>query len=107
MRIWRLLIVVPASIVLYVPGCATDSEPRLRQKSQNIDRGVSLLSVTNAEPGQTYEVGVYVVTKGDTVIRIAGKFQISVRDFMDINPCLDPTRLVIGQKVRVYERRKE
>ena len=66
-----------------------------------------MLSVTNAEPGQTYELGVYVIAKGDTIAKIARDFQISIRDFMAINPGLDPLRLLVGQKVRVYERRKE
>ena len=106
MRTHASLIFVSASIALFI-GCATDRDARLQQQTQSIRRGAFLLSAVNAEPGQTYELGVYVITRGDTVIKIARDFQISIRDFMAINPDLDPTRLVIGQKVRVYERRKE
>jgi LysM repeat protein len=107
MRIRSLLFIVPASVVVVVAGCATDRDAALQQQTQSIRRGAFLLSVTNAEPGQTYELGVYVIAKGDTIAKIARDFQISIRDFMAINPGLDPLRLLVGQKVRVYERRKE
>ena len=107
MRIPSLLFIVPASVVVVIAGCATDRDATLQQQTQSIRRGAFFLSVTNAEPGQTYELGVYVIAKGDTIAKIARDFQISIRDFMTINPGLDPLRLRVGQKVRVYERRKE
>jgi hypothetical protein len=30
-----------------------------------------------------------------------------VADLLAINPGLDPTRLVIGQRIRIYERQRE
>jgi LysM repeat protein len=98
---------ISLSIALIAAGCAADRDTRLQEQTQNIRYGAFLLSATNAEPGQVYELGVYVVAKGDTVARIAQNFQLPVRDFMAINPGLDPTRILIGQKVRVYERRRE
>lgn len=107
MRTHAFLFFVSASIALIVIGCTTDRDSRLQQQTQSVQRGAFLLSTTNAEPGQTYELGVYVITRGDTIAKIARDFQILSRDLLAINPGLDPTRLVIGQKVRVYERRKE
>ena len=106
MRIRYAVMIVSVLLALAVAGCATDRDAQNKQQSQNIRRGASLLSATNAVPGSTYDVGVYIIDKGDTVSRIAHQFQISVRDFMAINPGLDPTRLVVGQEVRVYERRR-
>ena len=107
MRIRSFLFFVSVSVVAIVAGCATDRDASLPHQTESIRRGEFLLSATNAEPGQTYEIGVYVITRGDTLAKIAHDFQVSVRDLMAINPALDPTRLVIGQKIRVYERRKE
>ena len=107
MRIRYSLIIVPALLALVVVGCATDRDEQIQQQTRNIRRGTFLLSATNAEPGSTYDLGVYVVARGDTIAKIALQFQIPIRDFMAINPDLDPTRLVIGQKVRVYERKRE
>ena len=81
-------------------GCATDRGAQIH--SIHVD--TSLLSATNAVPGSTYEIRVYVVAAGDTVVKIARNFQISVREFEAINPGLYPNRLKIGQKVRVYEK---
>lgn len=49
----------------------------------------------------------YVIAKGDSVASIARKFQISIADFMAMNPNLNPTRLEVGQKVKVCEPTKE
>ncbi|HEX7576551.1 MAG TPA: LysM peptidoglycan-binding domain-containing protein, partial [Verrucomicrobiae bacterium] len=61
----------------------------------------ALLSATNSLPSLASEEGVYVVASGDTVVRIARRFEISVADLMAMNPELVATRLKIGQKVRV------
>jgi len=84
-------------------GCATEREAR----TQGIRADASLLSITNEVPGSTYEVHVYVIQAGDTVAKIARQFQISISDFRAINPDLNPTRIKIGQEVRVYEKKKE
>jgi LysM repeat protein len=107
MRIRSLFFVVAVNTVVVVAGCATDRDAVLQQQTLSIQRGAFLLSATNAEPGQTYELGVYVITRGDTLAKIAQESQVSMRELMTINPGLDPGRLVVGQKVRIYERRKE
>jgi LysM repeat protein len=68
--------------------------------------GDYMLSDTNAVPGSVYEVGIYVIAPGDTLAKIANMFQTSNRDLMAINPGLKPTRLYVGQKVRIYERKR-
>jgi len=66
-----------------------------------------LLSTTNPELGSFYELGVYVVGKGDTLLRISESFQVSPQDVIAINPGLNPNILMIGQKIRIYERLRQ
>ncbi len=107
MHIRSSWILVPALLAAALAGCAHDRDALIQPQTNSTRRGALLLSATNAVPGSTYDLGVYVITRGDTVIRIAQRFHLSVADFMAINPELEPTRLVIGQTVRVYERRRE
>ncbi len=90
--------------ILIGSGCATHHDA---EQASRIRRGDLLLSVTESRPGSTYEVGVYVIAKGDNVYKICKKFQVLLQDFMAINPGLDPPRLLVGQKVRVYERMRQ
>jgi hypothetical protein len=85
-------------IGLLAAGCATHrtSEPRL-----------ALLSETNAEPGSTYDLTVYIVAKGDSLARIAKQFRTTIREILNLNPNMDRPRLAIGQAIRVYQRRRE
>jgi LysM repeat protein len=48
-----------------------------------------------------------VIAAGDTVAKIASRFQVPVADIMNVNPGLNPTRLYIGQRIRIYEKKKE
>jgi len=90
--------IIALSSVLFV-GCTTE-QARIR-------RGEYLLSAADAQPGSTYELGVYVVAKGDTVFSMCKRFQIPIREFEAINPGLEVTHLLVGQKVRIYERIKQ
>ena len=92
-----------ALAVLFMAGCASDREAQ----TQSMLAETSLLSVTNAMPGSTYEVRVYVIKAGDTVAMIAHKFGISIANLRAINPGLNPTRIKVGQKIKVYEKRIE
>ena len=58
------------------------------------------------EPVQI-QTGRYAVIKGDTVASITRKFQISIADFMAMNPGLNPTRLEVGQMVKVSNPTKQ
>src|SRR5216117_2923308 len=100
MQLRYLAIPVTVFLALLEVGCGTERDSQLRQQTQFIRRGEYLLSVTNAELGSTFDVGVYVITKGDTVAKIAAKFQISTSDLMAINPGLDAFRLLVGQRIR-------
>ncbi len=95
MRLLQLSVLVAFIFVLFASGCAT------------AQREGTLLSGDNAPVGSVYELGVYVVSKGDTVGKICVQFQISIRDFEAINPELNPLRLRIGQTVRIYEKLKQ
>jgi LysM repeat protein len=58
-------------------------------------------SATNSPPGLAAEEGVYGVASGDTVVKIAHRFGISVADLQAMNPGLVATRLKVGQQLRV------
>jgi LysM repeat protein len=98
-----LILASVAASALLMAGCATDREAQTR----SIRSDVTLLSATNALPGSTYDIRVYVIAKGDTAARIARKFGISIANLRAINPDLDTARLKIGQKIRVYEMRTQ
>jgi LysM repeat protein len=100
----RILNLIIFTLLLFLAGCATnrnDNEPAMK-----FQLGDYLLSDTNAAPGSVYEVRIYVIAKGDTLENIANKFQVSLTDLMTINPGLRPTRLYIGQKIRIYEQKR-
>jgi hypothetical protein len=94
----HVTLIIALSSVLFI-GCATE-QTRIR-------RGEYLLSVPDAQPGSTYELGVYIVARGDTVASMCKRFQIPIREFLAINPSLEVTHLLVGEKVRVYERIKQ
>ena len=66
-----------------------------------IQDGAAMLSATNSPPDLITEEGVYVIASGDTVVKIAHRFEVSVADLIAMNPGLNATRIKIGQKVRV------
>jgi serine/threonine protein kinase/LysM repeat protein len=66
-----------------------------------IQDGAAMLSATNSPPDLITEEGVYVIASGDTVVKIAHRFGVSVADLIAMNPGLNATRIKIGQKVRV------
>lgn len=77
-------------------------------------QGAQLLSVEDAKPGSTYEVGVYVLAKGDTMAKICMHYQMTIREFEELNPELWNNRTQngiyvwkVGQQVRVYEITKQ
>lgn len=43
----------------------------------------------------------HVVQPGDTLTRIAGNYEISLQELLDVNPNVDPRRLRPGQRVRL------
>jgi serine/threonine protein kinase/LysM repeat protein len=75
--------------------------PNATSNNSSTRDDAALLSATNPLPSLASEEGVYVIASGDTVVRIARRFGISVADLMAMNPELVATRLKIGQKIRV------
>jgi LysM repeat protein len=84
--------------MILLVGCASD-QPFTNESEH-------LLSDSNAKPGSSYEIGVYVVAAGDTVVKICQKFQISLKEYLALNPETGLRHLKVGQTVRVYERVK-
>ena len=57
----------------------------------------STATTTETTPGAEY----YAVKSGDTLGSIAQKYGTTVDELMTLNPGIDPTALLIGQKLRV------
>jgi LysM repeat protein len=72
--------VVILGLSLSLVGCTTNHDDN--EQALKFRLGDYLLSTTNASPGETYELKVYVVAAGNTVRKIANRFQISVSDFL-------------------------
>lgn len=87
-------------------GCVSNRHQSEVNQTTTISNGYYLLSGTNTPPGSTYEVGVYVIAKGDSLARIAHRFKIRSTDILATNPGLNSKRLRVGQQIRIYERRK-
>jgi len=82
-------------VSLFMIGCA-HTQPKAH-----------LLASDEIQPGSTYEVGMYVLARGDSVAAVCRRFRISVRDFEALNPGLDPTHPLVGQRVKIYERLRD
>lgn len=67
--------------------------------------GEAFLLTTNAVPGSTFEIGVYVVQCGDTLVAIAAHFQTTTERLQVLNPNMTTTHISVGQQIRVYERK--
>ena len=100
----RILNLIIFTLLLFLAGCASNRSDN--EQVLKLQLGDYLLSDTNATPGSIYEVRIYVIAKGDTLENIANKFQVSFSDLMTINPGLRPTRLYIGQKIRICEQKR-
>ena len=57
----------------------------------------STATTTETTPGAEY----YAVKSGDTLGSIAQKYGTTVDELMTLNPGIDPTALLIGQKLRI------
>jgi hypothetical protein len=101
----RLYIFILLLLPLFLIGCATDT--RFAEQTHKVAKGDFILSATNAMPGSVYELRVYIIAMGDTAAKIAKQFQISLSDLEALNPGLQPNRLYIGQKIRIYEQKRD
>jgi LysM repeat protein len=63
----------------------------------------SATSTTNAQAAPKTHRRRYTVKAGDTLGAIAEKTGVSVATLEDLNPGLDPTALVAGQKLKLRE----
>ena len=89
---------------LFLGGCATNYSDG--GQSLKLQLGDCFQSDTNVMLGSTYELGIYVITRGDTLAKIAKQFHISLGKLESINPGLKPNRLRVGQIIMVYARKK-
>jgi LysM repeat protein len=63
----------------------------------------SATSTTNTQAAPKTHLRRYTVKAGDTLGAIAEKTGVSVTTLEDLNPGLDPTQLVAGQKLKLRE----
>jgi hypothetical protein len=94
-----------ALIALLLAGCTTDT--RFTEQELKIKQGDFILADTNALPGSIFELRIYVVEFGDSASKIASQFQISLIELQSLNPDLQLSRLYVGQKIRVYGRKRD
>ncbi len=100
----RFYIFIVLWLPLFVVGCATDTGNV--EEARKIRNGDFILSATNTKPGSVYEVRVYIIASGDSAVKIAERFQISLSDLEALNPGLQTSGLYIGQKIRIYEQKR-
>ncbi|MDF2788257.1 MAG: hypothetical protein K0S80_1355 [Neobacillus sp.] len=67
---------------------------------------VSATYLTNEEPKKTsnepmIETNTFVIKNGDTFTKIAKKAGVSVTQIIELNPGVDPTKLKIGQTIKI------
>ena len=102
-RLGGLYIFAATLFAVFVAGCNSDQVgPRHRQDQSSHSSG-DLLLTTNAKPGSTFELGIYVVKPGDTLVNIAAHFQTTVRGLQALNPEIKTTHISVGQQIRVSE----
>jgi spore germination protein YaaH len=104
MRIQNFNFIAVALVLGFVVGCVSPKPSPVDNQNQTIYPSQDLLLATNAEPGSTFEIEVYIVKKGDTLSHIAATFQVTVRDLQTLNSGLTPF-MQVGQKIRIYERK--
>jgi hypothetical protein len=62
----------------------------------------SPLAVSDPPPMPEVDQGnSYIVINGDTIVKVAMQFGVSLKDLFDVNPGLDSSRLKIGQKIQI------
>ena len=104
MKMQNLLISLSVALsALNLAGCATHREAQ----TGSIPPDAPLWYATNSLPGSTYDIRIYVVQAGDTLVRIARKFGISLAELRVMNPGLNSPRIRVGQQLKVYEKRVE
>jgi LysM repeat protein len=103
MRVQYLCIIAGTLFGVITAGCSSEKAAPLRRQDKLSRPSRDLLLTTKAEPGSTFEIGVYVVKKGDTLHQIAANFQNDVRGLQALNPDLMTTHIRVGQQIRVSE----
>lgn len=88
---WILAVV----LAIMMMGCAHTSRETGAQVRKE--------SLATAAPGEIYLVKVYVIQKGDTLSKIAGRFHTTVAELRARNPEVQPNKLQIGQRITVGE----
>ncbi len=100
----RLLPPTLLAAAALITGCTT---PATHDLSPRPPAHAGLLSSDEPVLGGSYNLRVYVVNRGDTLAKIGRKAGVSIKELRQLNPELDPTRLRIGQQIRISEQRFE
>ncbi len=97
------LVVVAVAIVVAACGGSAASPSPSPTPTPAPTQIASIAPATPAPtetPAPTPATSIYVVKKGDTLIRIAAAYKITLKALRAANPTVkDPTKLQIGQKL--------
>lgn len=85
-----------------LPEDEMEADPEQTQKIEEDADRVDMDTIAIPEE-DAEDTGLYEVRAGDTLFRIASRFNMSVDDLMTINN-LDDTDLTVGQRLRVHRR---
>jgi LysM repeat protein len=72
-------------------------------KEMGIASPVKNTSSTSSEQ-ESYTGTVHIVSSGDTLSNIAAKYQVSMRAIQELNGIDDPSRIILGQRIRIPSR---
>jgi LysM repeat protein len=76
----HIIRIVAVSFALLVAGCATQK---------------------NSQTSSSADSGVYTIQAGDTFLKIAKIYHLTIRQLEDLNPDVMPAHLKIGQELYV------
>jgi cell wall-associated NlpC family hydrolase len=86
--LWRVITAIASVALLVAPVCAAKTHPQSRAK-------VRTKTVAKASRN------VYIVRKGDALVRIARRLHVNARELARVNDLKDPDRIREGQVLRL------
>lgn len=110
-----LSVIAAVLLALLIQGCRQEQSGSL-SASNTTNAPTSLLAtnspaassnpmvqlvVTNPPTTPSPSIVEYTIAKGDTFSAVAKQFHVSVKSIAEMNPNVDPTRLRIGQKIKI------
>jgi LysM repeat protein len=89
------LLAVTIAVLLVRSGLHTDAAPL------GTTRATTTVQTTTAKPVPPRRRRYYRLRSGETLSDVAIRFNTSVEQLLALNPGIEPTNLVVGQRVRI------